>query len=195
LSASDESWEGVAKELDAFYKKEKDALWRAIDKVFRSNVTERIDLTLLECKSVNGKSILDIGCGLGLLAAELKRKGALITSLKLSIANIDMTIRDEFIYNDIEEDFDISLALGVFDYIKDPSPFLRKMHSVTREKCIMSFASAFAFQVPLRIIWLRSKKCPVYFYTKEGIKRLVSPIFSRYKIKNISAGYHCVAFV
>lgn len=205
-----ECWDEVAQEFDVFYNEEKDALRRAISKVFRKGMTERVQLTLQECKNINGKRILDIGCGTGRTAAQLAKRGATVVGIDFSVSTIGTAklmvekeglsnrctfIRDDFAKHTFNEKFDISLALEFFDYTKDSAFYLKKMRTVTREKCIMSFPAKFAFQVPIRMIWLHSRKRPAYFYTKKELKRLLSPHFSRYKIKNISAGYHCVAFV
>lgn len=202
-------WDSVAEEFDTYYQGEKDALRRAIDKIFRKGMTERLNLTLEECKNVKGKRILDIGCGSGRLAVELARRGAYVTGIDFSMNMISLAkstaekhdvadrctfIADDFVGHQFKEKFDISIALGFFDYTKDARQHLRKIRSLTTEKCIMSFPSKFAFQVPLRVIWLKSRNCPVYFYTKNEIKRLLSTLFPRFRIKNISALYFSVAF-
>jgi len=205
-----EQWEQIAQELSAHYKGEKDALRRAIDKVFRKAMTERVNLTLQECKNVQGKRILDIRCGTGTLTLPLAKKGASVVGLDPSQDAIDRAnaiakeanlsdrcvfIRDDFSKQAFDQKFDISIALGFFDYAQDPESCLKKMREVTKEKCMMSFSAKFAFQVPLRLIWLRSKNLPVYLYTKKELKRLFSRHFSHFKIKNISAGYYCVVTV
>lgn len=204
-----EYWDNVAQEFDTFYREEKRALRRAVDKIFRKNMAERFSLTLQECKNVEGKRILDVGCGSGRMTIELARRGAYVAGIDFSENMLQMAItvakkldvekncefiHDNFLSHIFNEKFDILIALGLFDYTKDPIPYLRKMKSLTREKCIFSFPSKFAFQVPLRMIWLKARSFPVYFYTKKEIKRLFTPIFPRFKIKNISAGYLCVAF-
>ena len=200
----------VAKELDAFYRDEKAVLRRAIDKIFRKGMKEGIDLTLQECKSVSGKKILDIGCGIGKVSTELAKRGAYVVGIDSSSSTIELVkltvkeerlhsrlavIHDDFATHIFNEKFNLSLALGVFDYTKDAAFHIKKMKSLTTEKCIMSFPSRLAFQVPLRIIWLRSRNLPVYFYTKKELKSLLSQHFRRYKIKNTSARYFCVASI
>lgn len=203
-------WDKVAQEFDMYYEEEKDALRRAIDKIFRKGMKERYDLTLQECKNVSGKKILDIGCGTGRVAIELAKRGARVVGIDFSRNMLDIAtkmakkhgvadrctfILDDFGKRVFNEKFDISLALGLFDYTEDPTFYIKKVRSVTSEKCIASFPAKFAFQVPLRMIWLRSRNLPVYFYTKGQLKRLFTPHFARYRIKNISAGYLCIASV
>lgn len=205
-----EYWDQVAQEFDTFYREEKAALGRAIDKIFRKAIAERSNLTLQECKSINGKKVIDIGCGTGRLAIQLAKRGAYVVGIDPSQNSLDMAslmaekeqlqkscmfIQGDFEKHIFNEKFDISLALGFFDHAKDPALSIKKIRSVTTQKCIMSFPAKFAFQVPLRMIWLRSRNIPVYFYTKKKLKRLFEQHFTRYKFKNISAGYFCVASV
>jgi 2-polyprenyl-3-methyl-5-hydroxy-6-metoxy-1,4-benzoquinol methylase len=202
-----EHWEEVAQELDTYYREEKDVLGRAIDKVFRKAMTERLNLTLQECSNIKGKRVLNIGCGTGLMSVRLAQRGAYIVGIDYSQNMIEQAnaiakekglldncifIKDDFAKHVFNGRFDISIALGFFDYTKDPELNIKKMNAVTKEKCIMSFSARFAFQVPLRMIWLRSRNRPIHLYTKKELKRLFSPIFSHYKIQNISAGYYCV---
>lgn len=202
-----EQWEQIAQELSAHYTKEKDALRRAIDKVFRKAMTERVNLTLQECRNIKGKRILDVSCGRGSLAIQLAKRGATVVGLDSSQDAVNKAntvakeenlgdqcvfIRDNFSRQVFDKKFDICIALGFFDYARDPEFSLKKMKALTKEKCIMSFSAKFAFQVPLRLIWLRSKNLPIYLYTKKELKRLFSRCFSRFKIKNISAGFYCV---
>ena len=65
-----------------------------------------------------------------------------------------------------EEKFDVTLAIGVLDYLKTPLPFMKKMKDVTRGIMITSFPAKYTPQMPIRKIWLATKDCPVYFYTK-----------------------------
>lgn len=203
-------WDKVAEEFDTFYREEKGVLRKAIDNVFRKGMTERFNLTLEECENVNGKKILDIGCGSGRLSVELAKRGAHVVGIDFSQKMLNIAslaakeqgledkctfIQDNFVNHVFNEHFRISIALGFFDYTKEPATSLEKMRSLTTEKCIMSFPSKFAFQVPIRMIWLLSRNCPVYFYTKKELKRLFSEQFTRFRIKDISALHFCVAYI
>lgn len=202
-------WDDTAKEFDSIYWEEKTFWKKAVDRFLRKSVRERFNLALEECKGAKGKTILDIGCGSGRLAVELARRGAYVFGIDSSFNMISMAgslveksqltekcrlICDGFLEHVFDQKFDISMALGFFDYTKNPVPYLTKMRSLTKEKCMMSFPSRYAFQTPLRIMWLKKRRCPVYFYTKQEITKLLSPFFDAFKIKDISAGYFSVAY-
>ncbi len=203
-------FEETAKEFDEIYDNKGDIFKRIINKVFRKSMYERIALTIQECVSGNNKTVLDIGCGSGRIVFPLAEKGIKVTAIDYSpkmielakehlrkyraIKNIDSNI--EFICGDFMKDFnstelfDITLALGVFDYIKNPLPFLEKMERLTKEKMIASYPDKFAFQAPLRKIWLSTKKCPVYFYSKKDLETIYHSIgITDYEIIKMQAVY------
>jgi len=84
----------------------------------------------------------------------------------------------EFFQSDFMTDFDniskfdISIALGVFDYIENPVSFMQKIKNITTEKFIASFPAKYNLQSTMRKLWLRSRNCPVYFYDENKIMKL-----------------------
>jgi len=204
---SDE-WGEVTQQFNTMYHEEKRVLRRLIRKVLSKGINEGIDLTLKECKNVKGKRILDIGFSLRNVAAELTMRGAEITVLDPTVNKphhlhtVDETPKRQYVieYSDLldpgfDENFDIAIALSFFDHVIYPIPYLRKLKLITREKCIMSFSSRFTLQAPVKVLWMTTRNLPLHLYTKAEVKRLLSPIFPRLRVKNISAGYHCVASV
>jgi len=203
-------WDDTAKEFDSIYWQEKTFWKKTVDRFLRKSVRERFNLAVEECKDAQGKTILDIGCGSGRLAVELAKRGAYVIGIDSSLSMINMAsslvekhqvtekctlICNEFLEHVFDQKFDISIALGFFDYTKNPVPYLTKMRSLTKEKCMMSFPSRYAFQTPLRIVWLKKRGCSVYFYTKQEITKSLLRFFNGIKIKDISAGYFSVAYV
>lgn len=185
-----------------------------INKLFRKGMVERFKLTLNECEPNN--TILDVGCGSGRISIALAEKGANITGVDYSSQMIELAnaylkkyeeennskLNIKFVYSNFVENynnaekFDISLALGVLDYLKNPIPLLLKMKNLTKEKLIISYPAKFTFQMPLRKIWLWTKKCPVNFYTKKRIKSIYKSInLSQYEIVEVAAGYFVKAYI
>src|SRR5690606_37896097 len=103
-----------------------------------------------------GRSFLDIGCGSGVYSIALARRGAArVLGVDFSAPMLDLArsaaaeagVRDrtEFVRNEFlahnfgDETFDVSIAMGVFDYLEEPEPFLTKMARLTRGKVLASF--------------------------------------------------------
>ena len=85
--------------------------------------------------SVNGKSILDIGCGGGIVCEPLARLGGKVTGIDVApelietakhhakIDNLDIIYKNTDL-SDITETFDIVLALEVVEHVDDPAAFI-----------------------------------------------------------------------
>jgi hypothetical protein len=69
--------------------------------------------------------------------------------------------------------FDYVIAVGLFDYIDDPLPFLRHARELGREKLIATFPRIFTWRAPVRKVRLTLKGCPVYFYTRRRVADLM----------------------
>ena len=182
-------FEDIAQEFDNIYDNEGTAITKITNKLFRKSLYERMPISLEECGDIKNKTIIDIGCGSGRLCYILAKENALkVTGVDYSQQMID--IAKDFVskkgfqekvelkcidfFTKFETDnlFDISIALGVFDYIQNPKKFLLKMKSVTQEKIIASYPAKYAFQAPIRRVWLYSRKCPVFFYTESQLQNL-----------------------
>ena len=188
-------FDDIAVEFDNIYDVKGSFLTKILDKVFRKSLYERVPYAVSECRPLKDKTILDIGCGSGRVSFLLAKEGAKVTGIDYSENMIELAkkylktlnLDIDFFTSDFMTDFpenrkyDISMAIGVFDYIQDPTPFLSKTQKITNEKIVASFPAKFNFQSSLRKVWLSTRNCPVYFYTEQKIKQ----IFSDVEIENI----------
>ncbi len=190
-------------DFDLLYKEKKSFIRRFIDRRFRYDNYERYDLTLKECENVRGKSVLDIGCGSGRYCVDLAKMGAeKVVGIDLADSAIKMAcsladdnkvsetcsfVLGNFIDCSFDHKFNISLAIGVMDYVSDPVALISKMRQVTTEKMIMSFPSKSTYRMIIRKIryWIRG--CPLYFYNADDIKRIMAKVgIGDYSITKLS---------
>lgn len=182
-------FEREAGSFDAIYRLERSPLSRWLNTTFRKAVFERYTITFAQAGDVTGKSVLDIGCGSGIYAVDFARRGAKrmvgidFSGNMLALARQEAKahgvtevcdfIQANFLELDIAEQFDVSIAIGVFDYLPDPLTFLRKMVSVSVEKVIASFPGHSPFRKRARQLRYRlTGKGSVYFYRKADIEQL-----------------------
>ena len=200
-----------AARFDAIYKDDKNFLQSLRDKFSREVIKKRFDLTFKISTPLEGKSVIDIGCGSGRYSIEFARQGASeVLGLDFSKSMIDMAdaVSKKHGYNKICrftcEDFlkinpgkkyDISTAMGFFDYLQDPGVFIEKMSVVTAGVMIASFPKKWhwlSFPRKARLSFL--KNCPVYFYTRRGIKNMLAKAgISDFDIHSLDRDYILVA--
>ena len=206
-----EYFERKAKEFDELYDNQGSLFQMMVNKIFRKGLYERAYIALKECGDVREKRILDVGCGSGRISVPLAERGAVIVGIDYSLSMLNLArnfAKERKIEKNVEFKgvdfmsdfneglFNITLALGVFDYIQNPIPFLSKMKTLTTEQILASYPARFTPQAPIRKLWLCKRKCPVYFYTKREIGRIYKAIeLTNYEIIDYSAGYLVKALV
>jgi ubiquinone/menaquinone biosynthesis C-methylase UbiE len=182
-------WNSEADAFERIYSHEKSKLSTLLDQTLRKDMYERFLFTIRQCEPIKGRSFLDVGCGNGLYSVELGNKGAgrvvgidispvMIDRCKASASKEGLESRVTFLQTDLLEykpdsSFDVSYGIGLFDYISDPLPVLAKMREVTTDKAIMAFPRFWTWRAPVRKLRLTLKGCPVFFYTKSKINRLL----------------------
>jgi ubiquinone/menaquinone biosynthesis C-methylase UbiE len=196
--------------FDAYYSREKPAFWKFLDYLFRQSMHKRFVRTIEEVAKLKNPRVLDIGCGSGRYAVALARMGAasvlgidfsqpmLSRSRKLArygeVERICNFVCGDFLDYQFEGKFDATIAMGFFDYIKEPATHLNKIRDLTAKEAIMSFPSRWHLRNVIRKIRLSLLGCPVYFYDKVQIERLLKKSgFRDFKIEDIGRDYFVVA--
>ncbi|MFH0930689.1 MAG: class I SAM-dependent methyltransferase, partial [Candidatus Zixiibacteriota bacterium] len=196
--------------FDTIYEERKSLFQKIIDRFFRQVVKDRFNLTFQKIRELKGKTILDVGCGSGRYALEFARRGAdKIVGIDYAQAMIELAqsyadnlaekakcsfVCGDFMNHEFEEQFDYTIAMGFFDYLKNPSDYLAKMRSLTRGKIIASFPKRWTLRTPIRKIRLFLAGCVVYFYSKRDVEKLLKENqISEYKIFDLSRDFILIA--
>jgi cyclopropane fatty-acyl-phospholipid synthase-like methyltransferase len=182
-------WDRSVNNFDAIYSHNKSQLGNLIDKLLRWDMYKRFDYTIENSQPITGRTFLDVGCGTGKYSFEFALHNAnFVVGLDIS-ENMIRTCTErahklrisehiKFICSDLLEYtpdmlFDVCIGIGLFDYIREPLPVLRKMRECARDKVIISFPSIWTWKAPVRKIKLSFGKCDVFFYTKNRVKQLI----------------------
>lgn len=205
-------WNSEADAFSKIYSHRKSRLSNALDQIFRKDMYERFTFTIENCAPVEGRTFLDVGCGNALYSLELARRGAakvvgidisevMIGLCRKSSEEQNLSDRCTFIQTDLldyttDSKFDVSFGIGLFDYISNPLPVLKKMREVSTDKAIMAFPRLWTWRAPVRKVRLTLKGCDVYFYSKARIEQLLRDAgFRDQQIVKVGKLYCVVAHV
>ena len=205
-------WNSEADAFQKIYTHRKSRFANTLDQIFRKDMYERYTFTIENCEPIKDRTFLDVGCGNGMYSLELGRKGAAkVVGIDISEVMIDvcrkstkeqnLSDRCTFIQTDLldykpEATFDVSFGIGLFDYISNPLPVLKRMREVSTDKAILAFPRLWTWRAPVRKVRLARKGCDVYFYSKARIEQLLSDAgFSRQEVVKVGKLYCVVAHV
>lgn len=184
-------WNATARTFDAIYTGAgKHPLARFLDRFFRSDIYQRFDWVMEKSASVRGKTICDIGCGSGRFVTEFAQRGAgRVTGidvapemLKLARSLVergDVEQQCDFVLGDIlnwktDRTFDITIAIGLWDYIADPLGRLVAIRKLTHGTFLSAWPRFWTWRMPVRKLRLQYLSgCPVYFFRKAQVRRLL----------------------
>lgn len=192
----------AAVSFDTFYDHKRSALMKCVDKKFRSDVFERYRMTFETLEPLNGKTILDIGCGSGPYMVEAARRGCKqVVGLDMAQAMLELARqraeaaqcieRCQFVLGTFPQDapqqkFDYAIVMGVMDYISDSRNFLQGLANQITDRSVLSFPSKHWFRTSFRKFRYWLKRCPVYFYEPRQIEELSKAAgFSKIKVEKI----------
>jgi SAM-dependent methyltransferase len=202
-------FDAYADTFDSLYDGRRTPFWRWIDQRFRSDMYIRYLWTFERLREFAGRSVLDIGCGSGpYLLEALKRGARVVTGLdpapqmlalarsRLEVAGVaDRARLVEGYFPDARlEPHEYGIVMGVMDYVEHPEAFLAALPNAVRTAVVLSFPSRHWLRTPIRAVRYRLRRCPVYFYDEEQIRRLVSvagfPQVDVRKIPGAGMDYH-----
>jgi cyclopropane fatty-acyl-phospholipid synthase-like methyltransferase len=212
IVAQQQYWNNQAGEFHRIYSHEKSSTSNFLDRVFRKDMYERFVYTITHSAPYEGRTYLDVGCGSGVYSVELATKGAQkvvgidIAEHMLALCN-DLARREkvadkcEFAHSDLlkysaRQKFDVVIGIGLFDYIGDALPVLKKMKDVAHDKVIVAFPRLWTWRAPIRKARLAMRGCNVYFYSRGKVARLMKEAgFARCEIEQVGKLFCVTGFV
>jgi ubiquinone/menaquinone biosynthesis C-methylase UbiE len=173
-----------AADFNAIYGSKNSFLNNLINRHLRKAMMFRFIKTIEGCCPLEGKKIIDIGCGSGHYAVTLAKKGAAsVYGIDFAKGMIDLAKKSagqagvndkcafdlvDFTADPIPGQFDYAVVMGFMDYIKEPRPVIEKVLSITKLKAFFSFPAVggiLALQRKLRY----KNRCDLFFYDKGKI--------------------------
>jgi 2-polyprenyl-3-methyl-5-hydroxy-6-metoxy-1,4-benzoquinol methylase len=184
-------FDAYAKDFNAIYGNENTLVNGVVNKLFRKSMMLRYEKSLAGCQPIQGKTVIDIGCGPGHYAVALAAQGAsrvlgvdfapgMVEIARKRAESAGVTDRCTFTLGDFldvsgDEKFDYAIVMGFMDYIEDAGALMRKVLGVCRGKAFFSFPAdggPLAWQRRLRY----RSRCALYMYTEPQIRSLVSAL-------------------
>jgi SAM-dependent methyltransferase len=182
-------WNTVAYDFDAIYSGRKSRFARALDRILRKDIYDRLEWVLERSGDIGGESVCDIGCGSGRYMTELAARGAArvvgvdVAPEMLKIANTltgeaGVAHVCEFVHSDVlnwqtDEQFDLTIAIGFWDYIADPASRLDAIRRITKGRFLSAWPRFWTWRMPIRKVRLSALGCPVYFYRRDQVTSML----------------------
>jgi 2-polyprenyl-3-methyl-5-hydroxy-6-metoxy-1,4-benzoquinol methylase len=197
-------------DFNALYGSRKNAVNAVIDRLFRKSMRLRFEYSIQGCQPIQGKRVLDVGCGPGHYSVHLAKQGAAeVLGLDFAPGMIDIAwenarrngvldrchfIQADFLSSSFGEQFDYAIAMGFMDYIEYPSKVIDKILAATSSKAFFSFPVAGGL-----LAWQRKQRyknrCQLFLYNRKKLNELfTTPRCKRFEIKTISRDYFVTAF-
>lgn len=191
LSAVRKYFDQNALSFDSCYDDEGTFLKKFLDGTFRRSIQLRYAWVLNSLSDlVPGKRVLDVGCGSGRYCVALAKAGAgRVVGVDISSRMLELArkraefegvldrchfLLGDFLTLELGDPFDFSLAMGFFEYVREPQAYLRKLAKITRQETLASFPTRWHWLTPQRKLRYLCRGVTLYFYTKPKIVGVMS---------------------
>ncbi|MGH9592278.1 MAG: class I SAM-dependent methyltransferase, partial [Bryobacteraceae bacterium] len=190
-----------AKDFDAIYCNRGGVADGLLNRLFRKSMKLRFVKSVEGCQPIEGKSVLDVGCGPGHYSITLAQRGAArVIGLDVADGMLDIATRHahsagvedrcrfeagDFLTYHPPARFDYVIVMGFMDYMRDPRKVIEKVLSLTSSKAFVSFPAAGGMLAWQRKLRYRSR-CDLFLYTESqllelfasfpGVKTRIEPI-------------------
>ena len=184
-------WNDIAEEFDSIYTgKSKSSFAVFLDHWLRKDIYQRFDWVMERSGDVKGLEIADIGCGSGRFVTEFVKRGARhVTGLDVApemlrlckdVVQADGTgDKCDWVLADVlnwktDKVYDITVAIGFWDYIQNPPDRLKVIRKLTRKTFLSAWPRFWTYRMPIRKVRLQYYRgCPVYFWRRPEIEEMM----------------------
>ncbi len=173
-----------ARQFDDLYEDE-----RPLVRLLRPGLLRRRQLAVETVRSCEAPRVLDVGCGSGRVAELVLEAGAgpyvgidfsepMLDLARTRLERFDdraQLVLGDFVGAPIEGQFDVILALGLFDYLPDPHRFSRRMFELCAPGgCVVgSFPTWSLVKGPIRKLRYEViGDCPIFNYSRRELELL-----------------------
>jgi 2-polyprenyl-3-methyl-5-hydroxy-6-metoxy-1,4-benzoquinol methylase len=194
-------FERIAHDFDSYYDEPKGGFSALTNRLLRKPpILRRLRLAMEAVDRPEVGSILDIGCGSGVLSIPMTQRGKRVTAADFSAPMIEIA-KEKARRAGVEIDFrlgdfmtadlptaDATVALGVMEYFADVKPLVARMLALTNPGGVAAFdvPSAFNLHTPMRIPYLVWRRRRAYFYAPWELEGIVGP----FRDQIASAAFH-----
>ena len=194
-----------AGDFDAIYSNRGGLIEGVLNNLFRKSMKLRFVSSVEGCSPIQGKTVLDVGCGPGHYSITLAQRGAKRV-VGIDFADGMLKIAEEharkagvadrcefkvadFLNYSTAETFDYVIIMGFMDYMSDPRRIIEKALSLSRSKVLLSFPAAGGFLAWQRKLRYRNR-CDLYLYKREQLENLFRSFDKiTYKIEPIARDF------
>lgn len=201
-------FDGYARDFDAIYGTSRGIGSAVVNSLFRRSMLIRFDKTVYdECLRIEGREVLDVGCGPGHYSVALVERGAKFAhGIDFAPAMIDISVqraksagvaskcsfevRDFLTFPETRK-YDYVILMGFMDYIENPAPVIAKARAIATHKALFSFPKAGGFLAWQRRLRYKAR-CPLYLYSEKRLQELFAGTSS--KIESAARDFYVVAY-
>jgi len=175
-----------------------------VNRLFRQAMVKRYEKTLAGCQPMEGRTVIDVGCGPGHYGVALASAGAAHV-LGLDFAPGMLTLAEQaakarrvaerctFVLGDfltypIPERFDYVIVMGFMDYVRDPGPVIDRVLEIMKSRAFFSFPKAggpLAWQRQLRY----RNRCDLFLYSEAQIRKLFEATGAPFTIESLGRDF------